>query len=654
MKVELAHDSLAAKIYDKVSLDEKNLRKVEKFIGDRYAFYQTRKSQNKALLTKDDLDYIHPYMNEVDIEEEERRFVDKSEAVLAQKQRFQMISIAIIFLLLSGMAAYSYYMKGEAEDSALLAKRQSIEADSLAKLAKQEAENARQAEGLAENRRKIADSSAVEAERARAEAERRRIQADSTAAIAERERQEAEKQRKKAVDAQALAETAQKQEHEAREKAEDASFIAQMKEREAKEHLMQSIAQSMAARSLQLDDPQLKARIAYQAFKFNQSNQGDPYDRIIYEALYYASRDLKGMHAYRLKGHNSAVRSMVFDQKGQQFFTTGSDGKILQWDWTKDLLEGRQGPLVIQNSQSIKRALTINNSGTKMVVGADRAPYLQLFDMTTIPPSRVSTPQFEFLTQVIDIVFMPEGNSILVLGEDAVIYHYDFLNQRETVIASCQMPMRSIAVRPDGQEVAGISKSGKLLLWDISDKPDTSVTQILSDSLDLISICYNKSHGKHHLAAGDKNGIVWVWDWEQAKILTPLRGHKARISDLAFSRNGEYLATASYDGSVQLWVVGNNNFQTRLPIVMRDHKSWVMSLAFSPDGRNLITGERDGQIKLWPTHPQDLTVEMCNYIGQNLTKDEWNLYVGDDITPEKTCEQYPLFTHSEDDNIPKP
>jgi WD40 repeat protein len=77
-----------------------------------------------------------------------------------------------------------------------------------------------------------------------------------------------------------------------------------------------------------------------------------------------------------------------------------------------------------------------------------------------------------------------------------------------------------------------------------------------------------------------------------------LNDGKSSISDMAFSPDGEYLASGSYDGTVQLWKIGKPTacFQ-RLQIC---HKYKVTSVAFSPKKEKLALaiGCNDGSVYL--------------------------------------------------------
>ncbi|MEL6846587.1 MAG: hypothetical protein AAFP02_25555, partial [Bacteroidota bacterium] len=324
---------------------------------------------------------------------------------------------------------------------------------------------------------------------------------------------------------------------EEREKAEAARALAEQKEREAQELLIISVAQSMAARSLQLDEAALQALVAQQAYNFNQDANGNPYDRTIYEGLYYAVKALEGQGFNQLNGHKSAVQEMAFVNGNQQLFTTSSDGNLFRWQWDQSIVRGTRSPIEV--NRVVKRSLAISPDAKLMVAGRDAAPHLQLYDL-----AQNTAPQtVDGLTSpVLDIAFLPDGSAFLALGEDHKIYRYDLASQQLSIAAEYESPLRSIVIRPDGEEIAGISMDGKLLFWDINGALDPSPEIIVPSSSDaLYAVCYN--HAGNRLAVGDKNGVVWVWNPNNNELVAQLRGHSARVSSLAFSEADDYLAT---------------------------------------------------------------------------------------------------------------
>ncbi|GAB1538843.1 hypothetical protein NUACC21_15070 [Scytonema sp. NUACC21] len=88
---------------------------------------------------------------------------------------------------------------------------------------------------------------------------------------------------------------------------------------------------------------------------------------------------------------------------------------------------------------------------------------------------------------------------------------------------------------------------------------------------------------------------IWLWEVANMNQIITCNGHTAWVRSLAFSPNGQILASGSNDRTVRLWNVHTGQCLKTL----QGHTSWVQSLAFSPDGQILASGSNDQTIKLW-------------------------------------------------------
>ena len=74
-----------------------------------------------------------------------------------------------------------------------------------------------------------------------------------------------------------------------------------------------------------------------------------------------------------------------------------------------------------------------------------------------------------------------------------------------------------------------------------------------------------------------------------------LRGHEQEVNCVAFSPDGNFIASGSSDSTVCLWnIIGNPTAQFLL-----GHEQEVNCIAFSPDGKFIVSGSIDGILCLW-------------------------------------------------------
>src|SRR5438067_2111633 len=76
-----------------------------------------------------------------------------------------------------------------------------------------------------------------------------------------------------------------------------------------------------------------------------------------------------------------------------------------------------------------------------------------------------------------------------------------------------------------------------------------------------------------------------------------LRGHTKSIGRIAWSPDGQRLASASNDKTIRLWeTASGKHLQT-----LERHTGEVYSVAWSPDGQRLASASDDNTIRLWET-----------------------------------------------------
>lgn len=102
------------------------------------------------------------------------------------------------------------------------------------------------------------------------------------------------------------------------------------------------------------------------------------------------------------------------------------------------------------------------------------------------------------------------------------------------------------------------------------------------------------------MASGSTDKTLKLWR-PDGTLLQTLKGHSDAVTSLSFSPDGQTLASASLDKTVQLWRKNpiTGLFDPQPYKTLEGHTDWLYSVNFSPDGELLATGSKDGTVKLW-------------------------------------------------------
>ncbi|HEY7349494.1 MAG TPA: WD40 repeat domain-containing protein [Ktedonobacterales bacterium] len=97
-----------------------------------------------------------------------------------------------------------------------------------------------------------------------------------------------------------------------------------------------------------------------------------------------------------------------------------------------------------------------------------------------------------------------------------------------------------------------------------------------------------------YLASGSWDHSVQVWNARTGALVFSYQQND-NVDALAWSPDSRYLASGSWDFSIEVW----NIAEQRLTQVYQGHNGIVSALAWSPDGRYLASGSWDDTMQVW-------------------------------------------------------
>jgi len=539
---------------------------------------------------------------------------------MLRRARVTNLILALLLLIATGFFIYGLFQQIKAEQQAQLA----IEQKNLAEEATIEAN---------QQRLRAEDAlSEVEAQREKLDNQNKEL---SKAYVdIKLARDIAERNLRYALQQEELANSSKDKEQVARIYAEKQTEIARDNFDKANRLLMLSIAQSLEAKSEGIEDAQLAGLTAMQGYLYHKKYEGNKYDPYVFRGLYYATAKLNGFNynATRVPGNlKNRMYALAVSQNSSTFYTTGNDGRIFQGNY----LNQKADKLLYENQGYPNRVLSLSKDEKYLVNGSDSS-YMEILNLKEpSKPVRVLGH-----TQLInDIKFLPDNSGFISASADKTLRFTNHITGQGRTILTLPYDLKSIDINPAGTQLAGVSANGNLIMVNLK---DYSYKELANEAPGrILSVVFHPTrsllaYGVEVISEQKKvmRGVVKLLDLDTRKV-KELSGHKSGITDLEFSPDGLLLASAGLDRKLQMWVVDHED---DLPILMDNNNGYVWDISFTKGSDFLVASCNDGEIRFWPTDPRMLAEQVCPKLKRNMTPEEWEIYVGNNIGYESTCQ----------------
>ena len=149
--------------------------------------------------------------------------------------------------------------------------------------------------------------------------------------------------------------------------------------------------------------------------------------------------------------------------------------------------------------------------------------------------------------------YSPDGQTIAAACDEDGVLLWDVPSGSQVAALKCkEMESAYQAVySPNGRLLAAVGDERAVCLWDVRKR---QLVRRFEGFVDELIYCAAFAPDGGLLAAGDGK-LVRVLDVQSGRIVMTLEGHSDSVNDLAFSPDGQTLASDCYDGTVLLWSI---------------------------------------------------------------------------------------------------
>ncbi len=370
-------------------------------------------------------------------------------------------------------------------------------------------------------------------------------------------------------------------------------------------------------------------------------------------------------------GTGSVVYGVAFSDDGATVDSGGFGGEVVQWSSTS------RSPLTssITDTSSIQ-SLSVNSTGSLMAA-ANINGVVTIWNL----PGRSVKGSLGGSVALSAVAFDPADPSTLAIGDaDGTTFLYDIDSKQSIPLKGQPDTILFEAFAPNGRWLAAATTGGEVTVWNVATKkvlrsysqgrgagvtavafsPDSSLLAMasLNRGIAIFNVDDPASPGRgvsvaeainalafspdgSELAAGDLLGNVELFTTSDGRPDGTLFGDGNTIYTLAFSPDNGTLATGDNAGQLHFWdLASRQQLGTDAGT-----GSTILSLSFGPSGSDLATGSENGALVFWPsllwsTDVQAFSDDLCPRLGQNLTQQQWQQFVGGQPY-HATCPAYP-------------
>jgi WD40 repeat protein len=276
-----------------------------------------------------------------------------------------------------------------------------------------------------------------------------------------------------------------------------------------------------------------------------------------------------------LAGHSDLVYSIAISRDGQILASGSKDNTIKIWH----LGTGKLLRTINEDSGPVY-AVDISPDGQILVSGSYGV--IDLWNLNTGEWLYSLFNKYSADDSFLSVIFSPDGKTLASRSSGEVGYIQIWHLGTSRALYTSPGELSSLAISPDGRTFA-CEKYGNGCNIELYNFPTENFLRTLTGYSDEALYDY------------------WIDRIKIHPALRTLTGHADSVLSVAFSPDGQNLASGSYDETIKIWNLSTGELLHTLSghLTSSGHSNGVWSVTFSPQGNTLISGDENGVIKIW-------------------------------------------------------